>query len=184
MLIVFAAACAQDAPPPVPLADQISGAVQAAPEGRRDGATVLGYRRSGALEVLRKGTNDLECVADTPGDDGFSVACYHTSLGPYMQRGRELKAEGVSDRNAARWAEVDAGKLTMPTGPATLYVLSGSSYDPTARTVADAYLRYVVYIPGATPESTGLPLSPPAEGGPWIMFPGTPGAHIMINPPR
>ncbi|MFK7927045.1 MAG: hypothetical protein AB8H79_02565 [Myxococcota bacterium] len=23
-----------------------------------------------------------------------------------------------------------------------------------------------------------------AEGGPWIMFPGTPGAHIMINPPR
>ncbi|MEN0060646.1 MAG: hypothetical protein AAGA48_00780 [Myxococcota bacterium] len=52
-------------------------------------------------------------------------------------------------------------------GPATLYVLTGSGFDPATQTVTDAYLRYVVYIPG-----------------PWIMFPGTPGAHIMINPPQ
>jgi hypothetical protein len=184
MLTLFAIACAQTPEPPVPLAEQIAAAVQAAPEDRREGARVLGYKTEGALEVLREGSNDLECLADTPGDEKFSVSCYHTALAPYMQRGREMKAEGVKDRNEARWAEVKAGKLTVPDGPATLYVLTGSGFDPETNTVADAYLRYVVYIPGATPESTGLPLSPPAEGGPWIMFPGTPGAHIMINPGR
>ena len=36
----------------------------------------------------------------------------------------------------------------------------------------------------ATPESTGLSTSPGAPGAPWLMYPGTPGAHIMINPPK
>ncbi len=182
MLILLATACANDTEPPVPIDAQIAAAVQAAPEDRREGATVLGYKAGSTLEVLREGDNDLVCVTDDPAKDGFSAACYHSSLAPYMERGRELAAEGVSDRNAKRWAEAEAGELTMPTGPATLYVLTGKGFDAATSTVAEAYLRYVVYIPGATPETTGLPLSPPAEGGPWIMFPGTPGAHIMINP--
>jgi len=45
-------------------------------------------------------------------------------------------------------------------------------------------LRYVIYIPFATAESTGLPLAPSAPGMPWIMDPGTHRAHIMINPPQ
>jgi hypothetical protein len=45
-------------------------------------------------------------------------------------------------------------------------------------------MRYVIYIPFATPESTGIPLKPLTPGGPWIMNPGTHRAHIMINPPR
>jgi hypothetical protein len=40
---------------------------------------------------------------------------------------------------------------------------------------------YVVYIPGATPESTGLPATP-GPNSPWLMFPGTPKAHIMFIP--
>ena len=40
---------------------------------------------------------------------------------------------------------------------------------------------YVVYLPGATPESTGIPAQP-AQGRPWLMFPGTPKAHIMFVP--
>ena len=40
---------------------------------------------------------------------------------------------------------------------------------------------YVVYIPFATAESTGLSATP-APGTPWIMFPGTPKAHIMFVP--
>jgi len=186
MLLSLAYACAVGAEPAVPLDHQIAGALQAAPEDRRADARVLGFGASGGIEEIRPGTGDLECIADQPGDDRFSAACYHRSLAPYMQRGRELTAQGVTgtDRNARRWAEAEAGTLPMPEAPATLYVLSGSRFDPDAGRVEDAYLRYVVYIPGATAESTGLPLSPPAPGGPWIMFPGTPGAHIMISPPR
>ena len=147
---------------------------------------MLGYGTDGKIAVLREGTNDLVCLADTPGDTRFSVACYHQSLEPFMRRGRELQAEGVSgeDRMKRRWEEADAGKLAMPKSPATLYVLTGSRYDSAGGTIVDPYLRYVVYTPWATAESTGLPLDPPGPGGPWLMFPGTAGAHIMITPPK
>ena len=46
---------------------------------------------------------------------------------------------------------------------------------------AKAQSLYVVYMPGATTASTGLSAKP-AEGTPWIMFPGTPKAHIMLQP--
>jgi hypothetical protein len=147
---------------------------------------VLGYDDKGAVVPLRAGTNDLICLADKPGDEGFSVACYHVSLEPFMKRGRELVAQGVrgEERMKRRWQEADAGTLEMPKKPATLYVLTGKGYDPATSKVDDAYLRFVIYTPYATQETTGLPLSPSAPGAPWLMFPGTAGAHIMIDPPK
>ena len=65
---------------------------------------------------------------------------------------------------------------------AGVYVLTGSGYDAAKGQVTDPYLRWVVYTPYATPESTGL--STKAGPGPWLMYPGTPGAHIMISPPK
>ena len=172
-----------------PAAEQIAAALQAAPEDRRAGAEVLGYAAAGgksAVVVLRAGSNDLVCLADQPGDDKFSVACYHKSLEPFMRRGRELDAADVTgeERMKRRWSEADAGTLAMPKTPATLYVLTGTRFDPASGKVVDPYLRYVVYTPYATQETTGLPLSPPGPGGPWLMFPGTAGAHIMITPPK
>jgi hypothetical protein len=103
-----------------------------------------------------------------------------------MRRGRELEAAGVSgdERMKQRWREADAGTLAMPKSPATLYALSGKGFDAVSGQAIEPHLRYVVYTPWATQESTGLPLSPPGPGGPWIMFPGTAGAHIMITPPK
>jgi hypothetical protein len=166
---------------------QIAAALQAAPENRRAEATVLGFDAAGALTTLKRGTNDIVCLADDPSDDGFSVACYHESLEPYMARGRELSAEGITDgqeRNRIRWEAVEAGTLPMPEEPATLYVLTGSGFDVGTGTVTEPYLRYVLYTPWATVESTGLPDRPTGPGSPWLMFPGTAGAHIMISPPR
>jgi hypothetical protein len=71
----------------------------------------------------------------------------------------------------------------MPREPRTLYVLTGSGYDAGAGKVTDAYLRWVIYVPFATPESTGLSTKP-SDSAPWLMSPGTAGAHIMINPPK
>ena len=75
--------------------------------------------------------------------------------------------------------EMEEGKLAMPKGPRTLYVLSGSGYDSAKGEVTNGELRWVVYVPYATPESTGL--STTAGPGPWLMYPGTPGAHIMFS---
>ncbi len=168
-----------------PAAEQIDAAIQAAPAERRDGAAVLGYDESGKLATLRPGSNDLVCLYDDPSDDRWSVACYHKDLEPFMARGRELAAQGISgkERTDTRFKEVDDGKLSMPKEPRTLYVLHGSGFDAATKTVKDAYLRWVIYTPYATPESTGLSTKP-ADNAPWLMDEGKAGAHIMITPPR
>ena len=129
----------------------------------------------------------MVCLSDDPAKDGFSVACYHQDLEPFMARGRALRGEGKTSGEIfdIRESEAKAGTLKMPAQPTTLHILSGPTgkYDEATNSVTDAFYRYVVYIPFATPESTGLPLQPMVPGGPWIMDPGTHRAHIMITPP-
>ncbi len=167
----------------LPPADQIAAALLAAPKERRADATVLGYNSNGEVVTLRKGSNDLICLADDPNDKAFSVACYHKDLEPFMAHGRELAAKYKGkERHEARWKEIEEGKVPMPREPRMLYVLTGSGYDAAKGEVTNPYLRWVVYVPYATAESTGLSTSP--GPGPWLMYPGTPGAHIMISPPK
>ncbi len=181
-MFMASALVAADVPP---AAVQIAAAVEAAPQELRDGATVLGFNERHELVRLREGKNELVCLANGPNRTSFSVACYHKDLEPYMARGRELEAQKISgkERNEIRWKEVAEGKLSMPHAPRTLYVLSGNGFDSASGKVTDPYLRWVIYVPFATPESTGLSTKP-SDGGPWPMYPGTAGAHIMINPPK
>ncbi len=172
----------------IPPADiQIKTALLAAPEESRDKAMVYGYSDKGEFIVLRKGENEMICLADDPATPGLNASCYHKSLDPFMERGRQLKKDGKNFQESfdLREAEVKSGKLKMPTQPTTLFVYSAPKEKFNAATgeVTDGYLRYVIYIPYATAESTGLPLKPTAPGMPWIMDPGTHRAHIMINPP-
>ena len=163
---------------------QIEHALLAIPEEMRDSAAVLGYSPDGELVTLREGTNEMVCLADKPGDDRYSGACYHESLEPFMARGRELRAEGVEGKDvlARRHEEMDAGTLALPKNGAVLYNMSMKleAFDPATASPT----LYSLYTPYATVESTGLPEKPAAPGGPWIMRSGTPTAHIMIIVPR
>jgi hypothetical protein len=165
---------------------QIKTAVLAAPEALREKAMVYGYSEKGDLIVLRKGENEMVCLADDPSQAGLNVSCYHKDLEPFMTRGRELKKEGKSFQEIfdIRESEMKSKKLAIPQG-ATLYVFTAKDeqFNRSTGEVKDGNLRYVVYIPYATVESTGLPLKPEAPGMPWIMDPGTHRAHIMITPP-
>ena len=186
MLIIFELpSFAQTKPPSAEV--QIKTALMAAPADKRDGATVYGYSQNNELVILKQGSNELICIADDPSQPEFSVACYHKDLHPFMQRGRELRKEGRSNQQVfdEREKEAKAGRLIMPKQPTTLVVVSAKDADVDKSTgeVKNSYMRSVVYIPYATAESTGLPLKPEAPGMPWIMHPGTHGAHIMINPP-
>ncbi|MES2124870.1 MAG: hypothetical protein V4503_09325 [Gemmatimonadota bacterium] len=170
----------------VPPADrQIALAVLPLPEEFRADATVLGYSADGKLVTLRAGTGAMTCLADDPKAANFHVACYHKSMEPFMARGRALRAKGVTgDKvDTVRFAEVKAGKIRMPK-QAALWSISGDSTvaNVEAGTVsAGARALYVVYMPYATPASTGLPATP-GRGSPWVMYPGTPKAHIMFIP--
>ena len=181
LVVMTASAPAQTPTPEV----QIAGAVQAAPADQRATATVIGFDAQGKHVTLRKGAGMLVCLADDPRENTFSVACYHKDLEPFMARGRELAALGPRGRGPEdqRWKEIQAGTLAMPKEPRLTTIVQGSAFDAATGTVADSYTRWVIYTPGATSESTGLPTTP-GPGAPWLMFPGTPGAHIMISPAR
>jgi len=179
---VASPACAQTKTLPADV--QIRLAVQAAPEALRDGAMVQGYDRKGALVTLREGSNGLICMAPDPTAEDFEVSCHSAGLEPFFARGRELRAQGITGeaRVKARWDEIAAGTLPLPSGT-TNNILTGTGFDTATAEIHDPYLRWVIYMPGATSATTGLPESPAGPGGPWLMFPGTPGAHVMIAPP-
>ena len=165
---------------------QIKTALLAAPEMYRDGATVLGYNAEGKLITLREGTNGMVCLADDPNKEGINVACYGAELEPFMARGRVLTAEGKSneEKQEIRKNEVEAGSLTMPAEPSMVYILAGEEKDYSAETgeLLESKIRYVIYKPYMTGESTGLPTKPQAPGMPWLMDAGTHRSHIMITP--
>jgi hypothetical protein len=165
---------------------QIAAATLPLPVEFRDSARVLGYRNANTLETLRDGNGAFTCLASDPKLNRFHVACYHRSLEPFMARGRALRASGITvpeKVDSARFAEVRSGKLKMPAQPAALYSLTGpaTSFDTTTGVVTGARALFVIYMPDATGKTTGLS-EKPLENAPWIMFPGTPKAHVMFVP--
>jgi hypothetical protein len=167
----------------LPAETQIALAIQAAPADMRQDATVQGYDEAGNFVTLREGTNDMICMAPNPGMEQFEVSCHHVDLEPYFERGRQLRAQGITgmERTETRYAEVEAGTLPLPYGT-TNYILTAEGFDPASAELVAPSIRWVIYTPNATPESTGLSTQA-ATSAPWLMFPGTPGAHIMIVPP-
>jgi hypothetical protein len=57
---------------------------------------VIGYNLAGEFVTLREGDNEFIVLADNPKQDGFSAACYHKDLEPFMARGRALREEKKS----------------------------------------------------------------------------------------
>ena len=167
---------------------QVASAITPLPASMQQNATVMGYNSDGELVMLREGSNEMMCLADIPGDERFHVACYDKRLDPFMSRGRALSAEGKGRQESRdiRQAEIEAGTLSIPDGPAALYQLFGgpTSLNTETGEVSEVNPLYVVYIPYATPESTGIGEDAPMPGAPWLMDAGLPWAHIMYAPSR
>lgn len=167
---------------PPPAGHQVAAAVTALPAELRADASVLGYSPEGKLVSLREGKNDMICLAPNPAQKDFHSACYHKGMEAFMARGRALREEGVKGAqvDTVRFAEVKAGKLKMPSQPTMLYQIFGGTFDASTGQVTGGSWLYVTYIPFATTGTTGLS-SKPHKTAPWIMFPGTPKAHIMFS---
>jgi hypothetical protein len=188
--VILAAAAIVLSGPLVPAAgqtptidQQIAEAVRILPEDLRAAATVVTYdRATGARQVLRQGTNFIECQPQM--DDGFT-RCYHKSLGPRRDLEAKLRAQKKTDEEIqqAVAAAVKAGTLSPPASG----LMSYRGFDKSDR----IQNLWVMSLPNRTPESVGVSTVSQRDaalagaGLPWMMLPGTPGAHIMIpiNPP-
>ena len=158
--------------------DKIKEAVQPLPDDLRAGATVLSYdEKTGERKVLRQGTNYIECQPKAK--DGF-VRCYNKVLAPRRDMEAKLRAEGKADADVTKeiQAALKDGRLKPPPFGTVSYRYSD---DP-----GRIKLLWVISVPNATPDQLGISTESQRDaalkgnGKPWLMLPGTPGAHIMI----
>jgi hypothetical protein len=180
--IVVAAAALYAAPAVVVHAqskdEKIAQAVLPLPDDLKAAATVVAYdEKTGDRTVLRQGTNFIECQPKAK--DGF-VRCYNKVMAPRHDMEAKLRAEGKSDKEVtdALAAATKDGRLK----PTPFGTMSYRYSDDPGR----IKLLWVISVPNATPESVGVSTESQRDaalkgnGKPWLMLPGTPGAHIMI----
>ena len=158
---------------------RVAEAIRPLPDDLQAGATVVVYdEKTGERKVLRQGSNMMECQPKSP-VDGFT-RCYHKMLAPRRDMEAKLRAQGKKDEEvtAAVQEAIKAGTIKPPTFGTMSYRLS----DDKGR----IQKLWVMSVPGATPETIGVSTSSQREdallgkGLPWLMLPGTPGAHVMI----
>src|SRR3954453_3310404 len=125
-------------------AAQIADAVQILPEDLRAGATVVTYdKTTGARQVLREGTNFVECQPRMA--DGFT-RCYNKALAPRRDLEAKLRAQKKSDEEISK-AVAEAVKTgALPQPPKGMMAYRG--YDKRDR----IQNLWVISLPNATPE--------------------------------
>ena len=165
---------------------QIAGAVLAAPDSMRAGAAVLGWQ-GGELVEIRKGTNELICLADDPATDRFQVACYQKSLDPFMARGRELHKLKLSHTqvDSARMLDIKAGAgrcRRHRRRSTTSWRRRTASTPPPACPAATAPAGTSCTSPTPRRPASGFSTAADGSGRPWLMYPGEPWAHLMVTP--
>jgi hypothetical protein len=154
-----------------PQAD-IDKALLAAPANLREGATVIKWKPDFTYETLKKGTNRLVCYdrSGHPKQQPYMVEC--TSIANLDRAAQNLKFEAAGDKTQALIdaAEKD-GTRVKPEFGSVWYHVMGADKDHTRN-------HMTIAVPGATPQSIGLPDNN-KQGGVWIMNAGTTTAHLM-----
>jgi len=156
---------------------QIAEALKPLPEDLKAGATVYMYDKNGDRKILREGTNAVECSPKE--EDGFTRC---TSIVTRERRDfqAKLKAQGKKPEEiqAAVAAATKEGKLK----PVPFGTMSYRYSDDDKR----IKVLWVMSVPGATTATLGVSTTSQRDaalkghGLPWLMLPGTPGAHVMI----
>jgi hypothetical protein len=148
----------------------IKSAMSAAPEAVSKDATIIDMGQDGKMRTVREGTNGWWCMADSPATPGPDPMC--------------------GDPNSMEWAMAWIEKKEPPKGKVGfMYMLGGgtdaSNTDPyaTAPTEANNWIKTGphVMIVNAGDLMSGYPTDPkPNTAAPFVMWAGTPYAHLMI----
>ncbi len=146
---------------------KINRALSTAPPNIAKAAKVVDMDDKGTLTVLRDGKNAFTCIAGHPGVVGDDPVC--------------------ADPAGLQWIRDWAAHKPKPTNtqPGIIYMLAGatdwSATDPwaTSGTPQKWAPGWLIAWP-FDPTATGLS-DKPNSNGPWIMWAGTPYAHLMLH---
>lgn len=143
--------------------DIMKAALSAAPADVAAGAAIVEPNSDGTMRQIRAGTNGFACMAHP------EVMCL----------------DGQWQEWADAWMHKRAPKVTAV---GVGYMLQGdkgaSNTDPfaTAQTPDNQWIVSPPHIMVLSPDTRQLDSLPtdPKTGGPWVMWKGTPYAHIMV----
>jgi len=156
---------------PMSEAEKITSALSAAPTDIGTNATVMDWpaKEGAELSVLRKGGEVWTCLPDHPGTPGNDPMCF--------------------DRPAMEWAQAWMTKQQPHLKqPGLGYMLQGgsdaSNTDPFATKPADGESwvnspPHIMVFPSGELDMK-MYGTEHVHGAPWVMFGGTPYAHLMI----
>jgi hypothetical protein len=149
-------------------AEIIRSATSAGPRSISDNATVMAADDAGKMVKIRAGTNGWTCIPDEPSTPGLDPMCI--------------------DKSGMEWVSALIAKKPKPsnTAPGLIYMLQGgsdiSATNPFA-TTTDHYVSSPAHFMIMWPydaKTTGFATTPKKTGS-WIMWAGTPYAHLMVN---
>lgn len=150
--------------------DPIASAESAAPASIAHSASIINVDDKGNVTTLRKGTNGWTCMPDSPTTPGPDPMCM--------------------DANAGQWADAWMHHKPPTNGkPGVMYMLAGgtdaSNTDPyaTKPTADNDWVKTGahVMIVGSKEILAGYPAgAKPDTGAPYVMWAGTPYAHLMV----
>jgi hypothetical protein len=148
----------------------IESAMAAAPASVAKDATIVEAQPDGSMKTLREGGNGWTCMPDSPATPGPDPMCM--------------------DKNGGAWAAAWIGKTAPADGvPGLIYMLAGgtdaSNTDPYAKapTQGGDWIKTGphIMVVGSKAMLAGYPSGPsPDTKAPYVMWAGTPYAHLMI----
>jgi hypothetical protein len=150
--------------------DPVASAESAAPAAIAHDASIVTADSTGKMTTVREGKNGWTCMPDAPDTPGPDPMCM--------------------DSNAAKWAAAWIGHKPPPEGTVgVMYMLEGgtdaSNTDPYAKqpTAENNWINTGphVMIVGSKEVLAGYPSgAKPDTAAPYVMWAGTPYAHLMV----
>lgn len=143
---------------------EIQSALSAGPASLTKNATIM--RWDG--EVLRKGTNSWTCLPDMPNNGGIDPWCIDASWKNLL--------DALMSGKAPSYNKVGIAYMLAGDAPISNITPAGKKEDGDWVEGLKAHLMILV------PDHSMFDSisADPNNGGPWIMWPNTPYAHIMV----
>jgi hypothetical protein len=150
--------------------DPVQNATSAAPPSVSDSATVM----DASGKVLRQGTNGWTCLPDNPAVANNSPMCVDSAWLSFMDAFMNKRQPTVKSVGIAYMLQGD-----MPVSNTDPFATAPT---PTNQWVENSGPHLMMIVPDA--QQLDAISTDPNNGGPWVMWKGTPYAHIMVPVPR
>ncbi len=150
---------------------KIADAEAAAPRAVASGATILDWPSTptGQPTQLRAGTNGWTCFADNPETPGDDPMCFDAAFGAWAQAWMAHQTPRITSFGVAYMLK--GGTDASNTDPFKMKPDSGQPW-------VDTGPHVMVVVPDVR-GVRGIS-SDPKNGGPYVMWGGTPYAHVMV----